>query len=170
MKTKIAVTIGLCAVLVVGIVVLGGHRRAASDQTKSQAARMTATMERVKQTNVSRPERQTRAKMLMMAAFMQKKIPEAAHWCDTLNAGGNIWPITPTNTFFALNASMAGRAISPAMNGNAVVFFEAANPGWNQAGGAELLATNPEGVAVAFADGRALIVSPAEAANLRWTP
>lgn len=170
MKTKIAVAIGLFAILVVGIMVLVGHKRAASDETKSQAVRMTSTMERVRRINVSRPERQTEAKMLMMAAFVQKKIPAAAHWCETLNAGGNIWPVTPTNTFFALNTKVAGQAISRTMNGDTVVFFETANPGWNQAGGAELLAANPEGVAVAFADGRALIVSPAEAASLRWTP
>jgi hypothetical protein len=170
MKTKTAVVIGLLVILVAGIVVLVEHKRAASKETKSQAARMTATMERVKQVNISLPDRQTQAKMLMMVAFVQKKIPDAANWCETLNAGGNIWPATPTNTFFALNANMAGRAISRAMNGDTVVFFETANPGWNQAGGAELLAANPDGVAVAFADGRALIVSPAEAANLRWAP
>jgi hypothetical protein len=65
---------------------------------------------------------------------------------------------------------MAGRAYSRTLNGNTVVFFEAANDGWNQAGGSELMAANSDGVAVAFADGRALIVSPAEAANLRWAP
>jgi len=169
MKTKHVVIIGVVAVLVAGTIALVESKRAASTGTKSQAEKITATMERVRQANVSLPERQTQAKMLMMAAFMQKKIPEAAKWCETLNAGGNIWPATPTNTLFALNAKTAGRAL-PDIRGDTVVFFEAANAGWNQSGGAELLAANLDGVAVAFGDGRALIVSPAEAANLRWAP
>jgi len=51
-----------------------------------------------------------------------------------------------------------------------VVYFESAQPGWNQSGGAERLATNPDGVVVAFADGRALLVPPTEVAKLRWAP
>lgn len=131
---------------------------------------MTATLNQVKQANVSRPALQTRAKMLLVAAIVQKRIPKAANWCETLNAGGNIWPTTPTNTVFALNANVAGRAIMQGISGDTVVFFETTNPGWNQSGGAELLASDPDGVVVALADGRAMIVTPAEAANLRWTP
>ena len=127
-------------------------------------------MERVKQVNLSLPDRQTQAKMLIMAAVMQRKIPAAANWCETLNAGGGIWPATPTNTAFAINTNVAGRALLRPLPGDTVVFFETANAGWNQAGGSELLAASPDGIAVAFADGRALIVSPAEAANLRWAP
>jgi hypothetical protein len=50
------------------------------------------------------------------------------------------------------------------------VFFETKTHGWNQAGGPEMLAKKPSGVAVAFADGRALLVDPAETARLRWEP
>lgn len=170
MKTRNAVIIGAFVILVIGTIVLIERKRAASGEAKSQSAKLAATMKRVRQANVSLPDRQTQAKMFMMAAFVQQKIPEAANWCETLNTGGNIWPVTPTNTVFALNANMAGRALSRGIGGDTVVFFEAAQAGWNQAGTAELLAANPDGVAVALADGRALIVSPAEAVNLRWTP
>jgi hypothetical protein len=56
------------------------------------------------------------------------------------------------------------------MSGDTVVFFETSNTAWNQAGGPELLAKKPEGVAVAFADGRALVVPANEVAKLRWKP
>jgi hypothetical protein len=169
-KTKTVVVAIIFIVIAVGIISLVVKQRAASTEAKSQTAKVAATMERVKRVNVSLPERQTQAKMLVMAAMVQKKIPAAGNWCETLNAGGGIWPVTPTNTTFAINTNMAGRAYSRTLNGDTVVFFEAANDGWNQAGGAELLAANSDGVAVAFVDGRALIVSPAEAANLRWAP
>ena len=123
MKRKNAVVIGLLVILAAGIIVLVEMKRAASTEAKSQAATMTATMKQVKRVNVSLPERQTQAKMLMMAAFVQKKIPNAANWCETLNTGGGIWPATPTNTAFAINTNMAGRAISRAIYGDTVVFF-----------------------------------------------
>jgi hypothetical protein len=170
MKTKNAVIVGAFVVLVVGTIVLVEWHQRASSQRKSQPAKVPAVMQQVRQANVLLPERQTQAKMLMMAAFVQKKIPAAANWCETLNAGGGIWPATPTNTAFAINTNVAGRALSRTLPGDTVVFFETANAGWNQAGGSELLAASPDGIAVAFADGRALIVSPAEAANLRWAP
>ena len=169
-KTKTAVAIGLLIVLALGVGVLVVKKRSASAEAKSQQAKVTATVEQVRRVNVSLPERQTEAKMLVMAAMVQKKIPAAGNWCETLNAGGGIWPATPTNTAFAINTNMAGRAMSRTINGDTVVFFETATAGWNQAGGPELLASNPDGSAVALADGRALIVSPGEAANLRWTP
>ena len=50
------------------------------------------------------------------------------------------------------------------------VFFETPKPGWNHAGDPELLARNASGVAVVFADGRALLVPPDQTARLRWNP
>lgn len=169
-KIKTAVVIGILIILALGMVALVVKKRSASAETKSQQAKITATMKQVRQVNLSLPDRQTQAKMLIMAAVMQKKIPAAANWCETLNAGGGIWPATPTNTAFAINTNMAGRAYSRAVNGDTVVFFEAANAGWNQAGGSELLTGSAEGAVVALADGRAIIVSPADVAGLRWTP
>lgn len=170
MKTRTAVVIGVAAVLVIGVTVWINMRRAAPPRTRAQPANIPAAMKRIKRVNVSLPERQTQAKMLIMAAHMQKKIPEAGNWCESLNASGSIWPAIPTNTLFAINTNLAGKAFTRDISGDAVVFFEAANAGWNQAGGAELLATRPDGVAVGFADGRAMIVSSEETANLRWTP
>jgi phosphoribosylanthranilate isomerase len=169
-KAKTAVVAIAFILIAVGIIVLVAKKRSASAETKSQQAKISATMEQVKRVNISLPERQTQAKMLVMAAMVQKKIPAAANWCETLNVDGRIWPATPTNTAFAINTNMAGRAYSRALPGDTVVFFEAASTGWNQAGGAELLTGSAEGAVVALADGRALIVSPAEAASLRWTP
>ena len=108
--------------------------------------------------------------MLVICAMSRGKIPDAANWCDALNSGGRLWPVTPTNTVFALNSRMAGRSFSRDMHSDTVLFFEASNPGWNQTGGPELVAKKDEGVAVGFLDGRALIVPPGEVAQLRWTP
>jgi hypothetical protein len=127
-------------------------------------------VERIQQENAGLPDPQVQAKTLIFSAIIQKRVPAAANWCETLNAGGKLWPSTPTNTVFALNSQMADRAYSRKLPGNVVVFFEADHAGWNLAGGPELLARKTNGVAVAFADGRALIVPPAEIANLRWLP
>jgi hypothetical protein len=112
---------------------------------------------------------QNQAKLLMLTAASLPKFPAAANWCETLNAAKTRFPGVPTNTVFAYNAQVAGldkTKISP----STVVFFETATPGWNQSGGAELLAKKATGVAVAFADGRALLVSPDEVSTLRWKP
>lgn len=169
-KTKTGVVTGAVVILVVGTIMVVARKSSSSPDAKSQQARITAAINQIKQVNTTLPERQVQAKMLIFSAMIQKKIPEAANWCETLNAGGKLWPTTPTNTVFAINAKMAGRAYSRSLPSDTVVFFEASNPGWNQAGGPELLAERAEGVAVAFADGRALIVPPAEVARLRWTP
>jgi hypothetical protein len=105
-----------------------------------------------------------------MSAAARRKIPDAANWCETLNSDGRLWPVTPTNTVFALNSQMAGYSFHRGMRGDMVVFFETSDPGWNRTGGPELLAKKAEGVAVGFSDGRALIVPPGEVAQLRWNP
>ena len=78
-------------------------------------------------------------------------------------------PPIPTNTVFALNAQVAGRTLA-SLPTDTVVFFETSKSGWNQSGGAELITTKSIGAAVAFADGRALVVDAAEVGNLRWSP
>jgi tetratricopeptide (TPR) repeat protein len=112
---------------------------------------------------------QNQAKLLMLATSSHSKLPAAANWCESLNAGNTRQPAVPADTVFALNAQVAGlerTKLSP----NTVVFFETATPGLNQSGGVELLAKKAAGVAIAFADGRALLVSPDEVATLRWEP
>jgi hypothetical protein len=169
-KTKTAVLIGTVIVLVAGTMVLATRKRAPTPGEKLQPERIAASIERIKQVDVGLPEPQTQAKMLIVAAMIQKRIPDAANWCDTLNVGNKLWPVTPTNTVFALNSQMAGHAYVRGIRGDTVVFFEASSPGWNQAGGSELLAEKAEGAAVAFMDGRAVIVPPGEIAKLRWAP
>jgi len=137
----------------------------------TREAKTVATIRRIQQDNPGLPEAQIQAKALIMTAMMvQKKIPGANSWCDTLNIDRQLWPITPTNTIFALNTPAAGIVYARGIPGDLVVFFQTPAPGWNQAGGRELLATNDTGAAVALMDGRALIVSAAEAARLRWQP
>jgi RNA polymerase sigma factor (sigma-70 family) len=131
---------------------------------------------KIKAANTGLPAAQTQAKMLIFTAMVQNEIPAASAWCDTLNQNGKLWPTTPTNTQFALNASLAGRAyskkeiMSGAIPGKAVVFFETEKVGWNVAGGAELLPKDASSIAVAFADGSASVVSATEAAQLLAMP
>ena len=165
-KTKTAV-VGVGVIEIIGAIVFVARTPA----RKTTTEKIAASVAEIKKANVGLPELQIQAKTILFAAIIQKRIPDSANWCETLNAGGKLWPSTPTNTIFALNSKMAGRAYSPrSMPGNVVVFFETSAPGWNQAGGPELLARKPEGVAVAFADGRALVVPPGEIAQLRWVP
>lgn len=171
-KAKTAAVTGVVILLTIGTATV--LIKQAANQNSEQAA--ADTIEKVRQVNTGLPESQAQAKMLIFSAMAQRKIPDAAHWCETLNAQGKLWPVTPTNTPFAINSQVAGRAYSRkeissgSIPGKTVVFFETSHPGWNQAGGPELLPKNAEGIAVAFADGSAVIVSASELATLRWTP
>jgi hypothetical protein len=112
---------------------------------------------------------QNQAKLLILAAFKLPQLPAATDWCDALKRSGFGGPTLATNTLFAMNAQVAGRKLM-SLPTDTVVFFETATAGWNLSGGAELLAKKTSGVAVAFADGRALLVDPVEAGKLRWAP
>jgi hypothetical protein len=168
-KTKTAALTGAVIIVVVGTIVLLTRKPAAREE-KVQQAKIAVAINQINQTSAGLPDPQIQAKTLIFTAMIQRKIPAAANWCDTLNAGNKLWPVIPTNTVFALNSQMAGRAYTKGINSDTVVFFETLNPGWNQAGGPELLAKKPEGVAVAFMDGRALIVPSNDAAKFRWAP
>lgn len=173
-KTRIVVAIGSAIALIAGTMIIVKGKQAYADELEKsqQVARITTAVEQIRQANVGLPDPQVQAKTLIFTAMIQKRIPEATKWCETLNVDGKLWPVTPTNTVFALNSAVAGRIYSktnrPAPD--VVVFFETSSLDWNRAGGAELLARRPEGVAVALADGRTLLITPAEAARLRWTP
>ena len=168
--TKTAVVAGMVIVLVAGTTIMLVKKSRSSANQRPPWRGTIPTAEQIKQANVGLPDPQIEVKTLIFGAMALRKIPDAANWCDTLNKSGRFWPVTPTNTVFALNSQMAGRSLSRGMRGDTVVFFETSTPGWNQAGGSELLAKKAEGVAVGFLDGRALIVSPGEVAQLRWTP
>jgi hypothetical protein len=125
--------------------------------------------DQIRKVNVGLPTLQVEAKTLIFSAFALRRVPDAANWCETLNASAKLWPATTRSTAFALNAQVAGRALST-LPPDTVIFFEAAKAAWNQAGGPELLVKKEEGAAVAFADGRALVVDPGHVAGLRWAP
>jgi hypothetical protein len=171
-RTTTVAAIAAGVILIVGLIAFVGWKLTRAALPETQETKITQTVEKIQEANVGLPDPQVQAKTLIFTAMIQKQIPPAARWCDTLNVGGKLWPVTPTNTAFALDARVAGRPFSRANMppGDVVVFFETSKPGWNQAGGSELLASKPEGVAVALADGRSMIVSPAEVAGLRWTP
>ncbi len=147
-------------------------KRMTKDRTEQSVAEVLTKVEEV---NRGLPEAQSQAKALIFASMMRKKIPEATNWCETVNAGGKLWPSTPTNITFALNARMAGRAFTREemkagrIPGDTVVFFESAKAAWNQTGGIELLPTAGT-LAVALADGTARIVTAGEAERLPWEP
>jgi hypothetical protein len=173
-STKTTVAIGTVIALIVGtmVIVKGKPARADELEKSQQAASINTAVEQIKQANVGLPDLQVQAKTLILTAMIQKEIPAASTWCETLNVDGKLWPVTPTNTVFALNSAVAGRIYSKTNRpaADVVVFFETSTPGWNLAGGAELIANRPGGVAVALADGRTTLMTPAEVAKLRWTP
>jgi len=112
---------------------------------------------------------QNQAKLLILTAHNLGQPLNATDWCDTLKNSGVEWPNVRRDTVFAFNAAVTGRKLTD-IPSDTVVFFETITHGWNQSGGAELLASKSMGVAVAFADGRALLVDPAESDKLRWKP
>lgn len=131
---------------------------------------ISATVKQIQKVNANRPALQVEAKSALMVANRLRAIPPAADWCERLNQAGRLWPVTPTNTFLALNAQVAGRPFGPGVADDTVVFFQAATPGWNQAGGPELLPPDADSVAVAFWNGRALLISREDVGKLRWAP
>lgn len=165
--TKTGLVTGAVLILAVVATIVILKKPASSRERKPQSADL---IKRIEQANANLPDAQVQAKMLIFSAFVQKKIPDAANWCETLNADGKLWPANSPGTVFAINSQMAGRAFSRGMRGDVVVFFETSQAAWNQSGGPELLAKKPDGVAVAFSDGHALVVPANEVGTLRWKP
>jgi RNA polymerase sigma factor (sigma-70 family) len=168
-KLKTATIAGVVILLATGTAVITAKNR-------KNSGIATTAIAAIQQANTGLPEAQTQAKMLIFAAMSQKKIPSAGSWCDTLNSNHKLWPVTPTNTLFAINSQVADRTytrqeiVSGKLPGNTVVFFETTQPGWNQSGGAELAPQNGGSIVVAFADGSSSIVSTAEIPGLHWKP
>ncbi|MGA2556310.1 MAG: sigma-70 family RNA polymerase sigma factor [Verrucomicrobiota bacterium] len=169
-KAQTAAAAAVVILLATGTTVVLVRHPSPTQNTQAPWPKALPTASQIAQANPGLPELQIAAKTLVFSAMARKTIPEAANWCESLNSDGRLWPVTPTNTFFALNSQMAGRSFSRGMNGDTVLFFQTSNPGWNQTGGPELLANKSEGVAVGFLDGRALIVPPGDVTQLRWTP
>ena len=169
-NTKTALVAGVVIILAAGTTTMVVKNTRSSPKQPPLWPGAVPTAAQIGHAKIGLPELQTEAKTLIFCVMARSKVPDAANWCETLNSDGRLWPVTPTNTVFALNSRMAGHPLSRSMRGDTVVFFQASHPGWNQTGGPELLAKKAEGVAVGFLDGRALIVSPDEVAQLRWTP
>lgn len=171
-KTKTAIAAGAALLLTISAVSVWVKQ---GDRQKSIASAGLA-MDRVRSANTGLPAAQVQAKMFIMSAMAQRRIPPAAQWCETLNAKGKLWAVMPTQTAFAINSEMAGREYSRkelssgSIPGDTVVFFETSRLGWNQSGGAELLPKDAASIAVAFADGTAQIVPSSDLAALRWKP
>lgn len=165
-KTKTVVLSIAVMIILAGVFVLTRKK----PEPKTPSEEVAAAIGEISKANVGLPAPQIDAKALIMTAMIQKRIPSATNWCETLNVGNKLWPVTPTNTVFALNPKMAGQVYRKGIRGDSVVFFEASNPGWNLVGGPELLAQKSDGVTVAFMNGRSLVVQPGEIAGLRWDP
>jgi membrane protease YdiL (CAAX protease family) len=58
------------------------------------------------------PANQQPAKFIVLSALALQQVPNAADWCDALNASPKEWPGVPSNTVFALNAQAAGYALA----------------------------------------------------------
>src|SRR4249920_2456350 len=110
-KTKTTVAVGTVIALIVGTLVIlkGKQARADELEKQQQAASINTAVEKIKEANVGLPDLQVQAKTLIFTAMIQKKIPATSTWCETLNVDGKLWPVTPTNTVFALNSAVAGR-------------------------------------------------------------
>jgi RNA polymerase sigma factor (sigma-70 family) len=169
-KAKMAAITGVAILLATGTAVITARKHQKNSGISS------TTISAIQQANTGLPAAQTQAKMLIFTAMSQKKIPSSGDWCDVLNANHKLWPVTPTNTLFAINSEVANRTYtrqelaSGKLPGKTVVFFETAQPGWNQSGGAELAPQKDGSIAVAFADGSSSLVSAAEIASLHWKP
>jgi hypothetical protein len=165
-------TAGAAILILVLVGAIPVAKKVAEKRTDRSVANVLA---KVEETNRALPEAQSQAKALISASMVRKKIPDATNWCETVNVGAKLWPSTPTNITFALNAAMAGRIFTREeikagrIPGDTVVFFETAKAGWNQAGGIELLPIEGN-LAVALADGTSRIVTADEAGKMRWGP
>src|SRR6478735_3094031 len=95
--TKTTVAIGTVLALIVGTMVILKGKQARADELKNepQAASINTAVERIKEVNASLPDLQVQGKTLIFTAMIQKKIPPAANWCETLNVENKLWPITP---------------------------------------------------------------------------
>lgn len=115
--------------------------------------------------------------MLLYADDYDEKFPAPSKWCDLLVDYAEINPKTlrckgasegPCNYAININVYKLGKSSPPDM-----VFVFETHPGWNQAGGPELLTTEyhqDEGCNVLFVDMHVEFVTTRHLKNLRWKP
>lgn len=114
--------------------------------------------------------------MLLYAGDYDEQYPTPSKWCDLLEEYAEIdretfrckgAPEGPCNYAMNINVEKLGKSCPPDM----VLAFEA-RPGWNQAGGPEILTTGNhqnEGCNILFADLHVEFVYTRHLKNLRWT-
>ena len=115
--------------------------------------------------------------MMVYGADYDGKAPTADEWCDLLIQEADVSPVSfrcpaapEGECNYALNKNI--RNIDGPKPARTVVLFES-RPGWNQAGGPELLTTeyhNGEGCNVAFGDGHTEYVKSDRIDDLYWGP
>ncbi|MBE0534464.1 MAG: DUF4190 domain-containing protein [Phycisphaerae bacterium] len=114
--------------------------------------------------------------MTMYADWYEGNIPASDKWCDLLMQEADVsrrsfqCPTAPSGTCsYAINSNLQTLGGKP--DPELVAIFES-TPGWNQAGGPELLTTEYHdggGCNVAFADGHTEFIPADELGRLKWT-
>jgi hypothetical protein len=114
--------------------------------------------------------------MLLYAGDYEDKFPTSSEWCDLLIKYQNVQPEQfrckaslegPCN--YAININL--KKLSMSANPGTVLLFET-TPGWNQAGGPEMLSTENHqdtGCNVVFIDTHVEFVRTEDLGRLRWT-
>jgi prepilin-type processing-associated H-X9-DG protein len=114
--------------------------------------------------------------MLIYANDYKDMYPTPSKWCDLLIEHGEVTPKSfickgapegPCNYAMNKNIEKLGTNNAPP---DMVLLFES-QPGWNQAGGPEILATENhqgEGCNIVFVDGHVEFVRIERLKNLRW--
>ncbi len=115
--------------------------------------------------------------MVVYANFYDDRLPTADKWCDLLTQEADVAPVsfrcpaaTEGECHYALNKNF--HKMRGPDSARTVLIFES-RPGWNQAGGPDLLTTeyhNGEGCNVAFADGHTEFVRTDRIDDLYWGP
>jgi len=115
--------------------------------------------------------------LLIYAGEYDDKYPTPSKWCDLLLEHTDVTEKQfrckgtyegPCNYAMNKNAEIRGTDSPPDM----VLLFET-SPGWNQAGGPDILTTDNhqgEGCNIVFVDGHVQFVKTRDLNNLKWTP
>ena len=118
--------------------------------------------------------------VMLYADDSKDRFPTATQWCDLVKpyVGGTQVFLrsgdqkTGVRSSYAYNDRLVGSKLRR-VNKDTVMVFELEHPGWNVAGGPELLRKPGrfgDTVIVGFADGRAESIPPNRLKSLRWDP
>ncbi len=160
---------GMMLLLIPIVAIMAGMLLPALSQAKNRAQTIMG-MSNVKQLSLG---------VSMYAADHEDTLPVAATWCDQIMPmiGSPLpfqRPSDPNGTrgAYGLNVRVAG-AKQGTVHRETVLIFELATPGWNRAGGPEIMrqpSRRGETMIVGFADGHAEAVPANRLSSLRWDP